>query len=1187
MKNYRVFKKSLIMKGIILSSINIATAQFAHQPPPNVFEPYPSNPIGMQTYINKTIPNIALVFDNSITMEIKMRPKNMGHLPLSDKMPRRIDVVKDAFIDVVAEYQGILNFTYANITDYARDFHWKKDPSQPSGYDFAPYHGTSHIEDYTGKGPNIFQSPPFSGPKKQYKDRTAGTGRYISKLPSRERADAVLQKKLPVSFANPANTPYLNGVVMQEEALPNTARKLSNDVRNRVGQSLLVPYQDMYSLDGVPYTNARAENHKKALDLAIRTTGLRVGYVQDIYPNYVEYMADKIRYRCQETYMIIVTDGNTLTNSWNRKAAQKYFSFNKTPNDKAQIGLRLKSSTQKDADGFYFNGPDFPEQNIRSYAIGIGTNPSKFKRFEQYGGGKAATATYAEDVKDIMDAFIKDMLPSNIFSMTSPAGSFLYSSETTSMLVANILTDTKGWTGELYFSNAFTQEHNDEHSGIKVAKYLPNYAVHVASTNHGLVDLSSQSARSLLTRQELNIENNISIDHYLKWITGFVTSAEVEINEYNEKGKEVPVKTTVYFGDNQSIFSNFRNRNLEGLSEARYLGDVLSSSLNMIGALDTKIKAPQYLTVGSNDGMFKVYKANPEYGNFLGISYEPIFEESPKEDEDPIFKKVDEVENYDENPYIYSFAYIPGTAKKDNGLTVLQSMALRSAPTYSSAPRPVHQYNVNGETAFRTTNKGHTFLVATLGQGGKGAFALSLSGTDDLTKKPVGLDSPKDEWVKNIPLWDTSSTAFGYAAKDSASLGYILGKPVIGRIAINRDNRIPVLRQNVKYAAVVPSGAFGDPAYAEKGPTLYIYDALGFDVGTNATNLHDRMPGALIKKITYEIPQGKRSQFKYIDSLSEPTMLDLDLDGVMDVGYVGDLNGNLYRVDLRGDRPEHWKLELIFEGDPSRPILNAPSISRFKQTNVVIFGTGSLARSTAYQNKTPQFLYGIMENKSFTKHFETPIRHDDSKFNTQKLVKSGNTATVSNNRPSLQGFIGWKLELGTGNDVGESLVQKPIILNGTIFFQTYIFRDEQSVNESMAADLMCYRTLDASDTWLYQINALTGGSLDENSTYIKNLGQNTAGSKKEGIIDKPIDLVVANISPGISKDGELISGNEPDKDLNLEASTVDDFNLSDDHYISGDACHAMLTNGLEIECPTVLIKTVPLQRERISIMNIL
>lgn len=1191
MKKHEMYKISLTMTAVIFSFLSKAHTQFAYQPGINVLEPFPSNPVGMQTYINRTIPNIALVFDNSITMEIKMRPKNMGAHQPTEKMPRRIDIVKDAFLQIIDEYQGTLNFSYANITDYARDLHWKVDPSQPSGYDFSPYHGTTHIEDYPAANKkNLYESPPFSS-RGRYKDRTAGTGRYISKLRARERAAAVLAKQLPVSFANPNNTPYIGGVVMQEEALPNTTRKLSNSVRNRVGQSLLVPYQDMYSIDGTTYTQAKAENHKKALELAIRTTGLRVGYVQDIYPNYVDYMADKVRYRCQETYMIIVTDGNTLTNSWNRKAAQKFFSFNKTPDTKRKIGLRPQPSDKKDKDGFYFNQADFPEQNIRSYAIGIGTNPTKFKRFEKYGGGKAATATYPEDVKDIMDAFIKDMLPSNIFSMTSPAGSFLYSSETTSILVANILTNTRGWIGELYFSKSFNEDLDEDDSGIEFAKYLPNHAVYVASTSHGLIDLSSQQARNLLTREELNLEHDISVDHYLKWLTAFTVPEEIEVTEYNERGKEVQVKTTIYTGDNQSIFSDFRNRNLDGLSESRYLGDVLSSSLDMIGPLDTKIKAPKYLTVGSNDGMFKIYQANPDYRKFLGITYEPIFEDSPKEDDDPIFKGVEKVEEYDENPYTYSFAYIPGTARKDNGLTVLKSMALRAAPTYSAAPRPVHQYNVNGETAFRTTNRGHTFLVTTLGQGGKGAFALNISGIDHITKKPVGLDSAKDQWATNVPLWDTSSGEFGYAANGSSSLGYILGKPVIGRIAIQRDNKIPILRQNVKYAVVIPSGIDGDKNIneleQESGPTLYIYDALGIDVGTNATNVHDRKPGALIKKVTYQIPEHKKSEFRYINSLSEPTMLDLDRDGVMDIGYVGDLNGNLYRIDLRGNNPTSWKLDLIFQGDPSRPILNAPSISRFKQTNVVIFGTGSLARSTAFENTTPQFLYGILENKNFTRHTEAPVTHASSKLITQTITKKGKTATVSNNALPLQDFFGWKLELGTGDDVGESLVQKPIIVNGTIFFQTYIYREnQQSVNDSMAADLMCYRSLDASDTWLYQINALTGGALNENSTYIKDLGQHTSGNKTEGIIDRPVDLIIANTSPGISKDGELISGNEPDANLNLELSSSEDFNLPDDHYITGDECNAMLTNGLEIVCPTVLVPTKPLKPERISIINI-
>ena len=1106
-------------------------------------------------------------------------------------------------LNVVNKYHDVLNFSYANITDYARDLHWKIDKTAPSGYIFAPDYGSANkknMESYDRR--TTYEILPIYKEKNRpdILQRTPGTSVDIKS-----------------AFYNNYGKKYVGNVKMDEQALPDNYRdqldytgqkrggkKLSSSIKKKVGSSLLVPYQDVYA------SNYNSSNHKAALNLAIKTTGLRTSVIQYIYPNFVEYMADNIQYRCQDTFMLLVTDGNTITNSENRKAAQRYIYTGKSGKEqekdtKKGIGLRPKSSNSKDADGYYYNGSDFPQQSIRSYAIGIGTNPSKFKRFEQYGDGKAATATYPEDVEEIFEEFIKDMMPSNIFSMTSPSGSFLYTSDATSFLIANIHTDMKGWVGQLKFTKDFsnaptTDDPDDEESHAEFAKYIPNYATYIASTKRGLLDLTKSSNK--LTHKDLNLQGNLSIDSYLKWLTNYTESKKVTIDTIDTNGTPTTEIITVYTGDTLPIFSSFRKRSVDALSEKRYLGDVLSSSLEMIGAVDPVIKAPQYLGLGSNDGTFKLYKSNPDYNKFLGINTIPIYDENDDSDDPKIIGYYKE-KIYDTSPYIYSFAYIPGTSEKNNGLNVLQSLVLRSSPNYSTAIEPAHQYNVNGETAFRTTDKGHTFLVATLGQGGKGAFALNVTGTDQISGRPVGLEEEKSAWPTSVPLWDTSTDQFGYAAEGSGSLGYILGKPVISRIALDRKHKIPNLKQNVKYIialdrkhkipnlkqnvkyiAALPSGAYGDQTL-ESGPTIYIYDALGVDVGTQAYNNTNRQPGALIKKVTYPLTANQKQKFKYHNSLSELTLVDLDFDGVSDIGYAGDLNGNLYRLDLRGDTVNDWKLDLIFEGDPARPILNAPSISRFFKKSIVIFGTGSLSRAEPTKKRSQQILYGLMENSTFTAHAIEPIQHNDPRLVSQTITKHGDAAYVSNNVPVWQGFVGWKLPLGFETDAGEALVQKPIIFNGTIFFQTYIYKNYQ---DQPNKELKCYRTLDASDTWLYQINGLTGGALDSNSAYLRVLGQKggSAGIRTKGKIDQPVKLLEANKSRPISADGESLSGNDKDQTLLAENSKADSYEIPIDAY--NKECkpgEALLSDGKEIVCGEPL-KPEPLKPSRISIQNI-
>lgn len=1188
----------------MLSCLGISQAQ--NREPITTTEPFSSTPVGMQTYIDDTTPNVAILLDNSRTMRFKIKSRHLDDYAKRKNRPRRIDIVKDAMLNIVEKYHGTLNFTYANLTDYGRDLHWESRDGKinlnlpNAGYIFSPYFkvGTSKTMEPYLLGLSIYNSKPT------YRTnliRTSGTGYNVN-----------------AAFYNHADKTYSGGYnPIHEIQMPDSARKITLSRKKRMGYSLLVPYQNVYSNT---YSDTRKEYHLKALQRAIKTTSLRISSLKNIYPNYVEYMANNIQYRCQNTYMLIITDGNTLTSLSNRRAARKYFSANKIPNVKRKTGLRPKPSDKKDNDGFYYNGPDFNEQDIRSFAIGIGTNPRTFKKFEQYGGGKAVVAANAEDIVAVMEEFMEEMHPSNIFSMTSPTGSFLYTDDTTSMLVANINTHTRGWIGELRFTQDFREEGDDNlkydydnpeedsdengednDHGHETAKYLPNYAVITASTNKGLLDLTDEIDRKKLNHKDLNLDDSLEVENYLKWVIGHTDEEEVTIEDEDTNQEEI---YTVYTGDNQDIFEGLRKRAFDGLDERRYLGDVLSSSLEMVGELNSTIKAPEYLTVGSNDGMFKIYKANPKYGQFLETIKIPIYKGEEDEDIDDDKDDNDEliivdyeyVDVYDTNPYTYSFAYIPGTAKKNNGFNVLQSLAYRAIFGYGSVPSAIHQYTVNGEIAFRTTPNGQTFLVGTLGQGGKGAFALNLSGTDEIdVDKTIGLNGPKEEWAQSVPLWDTSSKYFGHAANDSEDLGYILGKPVIGRVALERHRGIPNLQRKVKYAAVIPAGVYGSKEGQAEGPTVYIYDALGVDVALPDQKA-DRTPGKLIQKITYKLSEEQKNKYdpKFYNSLSSVTMVDLDQDGVMDIGYAGDMNGNLYRIDLRGDKPKKWTLELIFEGDPSQPIVQAPSISRFFQRPMVIFGTGSLAHTEFTDQQFGQILYGIMENKNFTAYKDNPIKSNDKRLVTQSIDKQGNQATISNKRPSLNGFVGWKLPIGQNMTAGsETIAQKPIILNGTIFLQTFTYRDNQDLtwrdpNTNEIKKLMCFKSLDTADTWLYQINALTGGALTQYSSYLEQLGPSSSGKKTQGLMDRPVKLVEANKSPTMTTDGELVSGNDRDIELNAKLSSNDDFDIEDDEYITGEGCKATLTNGMKIICPTSVINPYKarLRPGRLSIINV-
>ncbi|HFB5144176.1 TPA: pilus assembly/adherence protein PilC, partial [Neisseria gonorrhoeae] len=133
-----------------------------------------------------------------------------------------------------------------------------------------------------------------------------------------------------------------------------------------------------------------------------------------------------------------------------------------------------------------------------------------------------------------------------------------------------------------------------------------------------------------------------------------------------------------------------------------------------------------------------------------------------------------------------------------------------------------------------------------------------------------------------------------------------------------------------------------DIVSSDNTTALYVYD-----LGNGS--------GSLIKKI--EAPGGK-------GGLSSPTLVDKDLDGIVDIAYAGDRGGNMYRFDLSDSNPSKWSVSTIFEGQ--RPITSAPAVSRLADKRVVIFGTGSDLSEEDVVGTDQQYIYGIFDDDKGT-----------------------------------------------------------------------------------------------------------------------------------------------------------------------------------------------------------------------------
>ncbi|MGZ2229631.1 PilC family type IV pilus tip adhesin [Neisseria meningitidis] len=280
-----------------------------------------------------------------------------------------------------------------------------------------------------------------------------------------------------------------------------------------------------------------------------------------------------------------------------------------------------------------------------------------------------------------------------------------------------------------------------------------------------------------------------------------------------------------------------------------------------------------------------------------------------------IFKKG----NGDARNYSLKLSYIPGTMPRKD-IESKESTLAKELRAFAEKGYVGDRYGVDGGFVLRQVErdgKTRVFMFGAMGFGGRGAYALDLTKAD-------GSDP------KQASLFDVKHDNNGKNSNNSVQLGYTVGTPQIGKT------------HDGKYAAFLASG------YATKridDPTnktaLYVYDL--------------ESSGTLIKKI--EVPSGK-------GGLSSPTLVDKDLDGMVDIAYAGDRGGSMYRFDLSGNDPTKWSARAIFSGN--KPITSAPAISQLKDKRVVIFGTGSDLSEEDVDNMEEQYIYGIFDDDTET-----------------------------------------------------------------------------------------------------------------------------------------------------------------------------------------------------------------------------
>jgi len=297
----------------------------------------------------------------------------------------------------------------------------------------------------------------------------------------------------------------------------------------------------------------------------------------------------------------------------------------------------------------------------------------------------------------------------------------------------------------------------------------------------------------------------------------------------------------------------------------------------------------------------------------------------------------------------------------------------------------------------------HTVLVGGERAGGKSIFAL------DVTNPPALSPAAYTETpLANAVLWEFTD----------ANMGYSYSAPTIGSTAAG-------------FAVFFGNG------YNSPTGTPYLY-ALNPQTGAVIAkiNLCTQVPAAC----SGAAPNGLSNVvlMNTFGSLSQPA----------NVLYAGDLQGNVWRVDISNANPAQWSATVLFQardslGNP-QAITTTPAVTLNPlyptQTGVMVYVvTGQFLGLNDLSTTQVQTIYGIFDSGAAA---ASPLLRGNlvqqTMSSTTTTTVSGSTLNVrllSNNIVSLPAVKGWFVDLSLAS--GERVFNDPILFNGTLQVVSY------------------------------------------------------------------------------------------------------------------------------------------------------
>ncbi|MFQ2292502.1 pilus assembly protein [Aeromonas enteropelogenes] len=336
-------------------------------------------------------------------------------------------------------------------------------------------------------------------------------------------------------------------------------------------------------------------------------------------------------------------------------------------------------------------------------------------------------------------------------------------------------------------------------------------------------------------------------------------------------------------------------------------------------------------------------------------------------------------------------------------LAYIPASLLGELPQLTS-PDYNHRYYVDGTPRVGDAYLGSrwkTLLLGSTGAGGKAVFAIDVTAPNNFTADKM--------------LWEFTHSEMGIA----------LAAPTLVRV--KADN---------KWVALVANG------YNSRSQTARLF-------------VLDLATGAVIKEIDTQVGSASEP-----NGLSSPLPVDVDDDRVVDYVYAGDLQGNLWKFDLRDNNSAQWEIAFKAVNKPKplfqacdgacsastrQPITMRPLAIRHPRGGImVLMGTGSYFTNddkSLPTNPRLEGVYGIWDTGSEVSRSQLLQQSITHEFVANGTTIKFNVRVVSSRDVNYTSQKGWYLVLkspGLSKGVGERAVSEMLYRHKRLIFNTLI-----------------------------------------------------------------------------------------------------------------------------------------------------